>query len=476
MRAKRASACFPVILAAGFVAVLLAGAGCDEIDRPGEPEQARFEAYETFPTSLHATAEGMRTVFNMDGEGPYDDGFGTHTGKDYETMGCKMCHEWGSFVPRPPRDTCDACHLDNRETEDHTCYACHKRQFLMNDPSKLAESDVHRSMGMTCVECHKLEELHGDGTPYKSQFEVSDETRVTCQDCHTKIRSTASHDAHLDAEGNRKLDCSACHSRTVMACYNCHLDHGSVHQGMKKDWLFLMNDDRTGRVRAATFQSVSTHNSLTSVDKFIGFAPFEAHTTMPRGRECDACHGNTNAAIDDFNTNGSIKVTEWDTTTTPHDLWKLDGVIPVIGPDASGDERMIFDYLEYDPDGDSWSELVTTGDTAVQHIYGSHLTDAQLACLTAPKFPDPSITRIWPKHGDPAGGYTLTILGRGFWSKSEVTIGGTDATNVVVVNSWKITCEVPSGTSDTDVDVVVDNYPTEPTAPEDTLVDGFHYD
>ena len=198
--------------------LLIALPGCFQADRPLEPEAERWDATATFPESLHATAEGMRTVFNMDGDGPYDKGFGTFSGRDYEAMGCKNCHEWGAFAPRPPRDTCNSCHQENRQAENDTCYSCHKRQFLMNDATKLNEPDVHRTLKMTCVECHKLEQLHGDGTKYMSQFEVSDATRVVCQDCHSKIKSSASHDAHIDAGGNRTLDCSACHTKTVVAC------------------------------------------------------------------------------------------------------------------------------------------------------------------------------------------------------------------------------------------------------------------
>jgi len=81
-----------------------------------------------------------------------------------------------------------------------------------------------------------------------------------------------------------------------------------------------------------------------------------------------------------------------------------------------------------------------------------------------------AVTSIDPATGVEAGGTEVTITGTGFESGATVTIGGSAAPSVIVVNSTTITCTTPSGTEG-DVDVVVTNPDTESA----TLVAGFEY-
>ncbi|WP_339617195.1 LamG-like jellyroll fold domain-containing protein [uncultured Gilvimarinus sp.] len=80
-----------------------------------------------------------------------------------------------------------------------------------------------------------------------------------------------------------------------------------------------------------------------------------------------------------------------------------------------------------------------------------------------------SVDSIDPATGSGAGGTAVAIYGRGFASGAAVTIGGTAATSVVVVDSATITAVTPAGTAGA-VDVVV-------TVDGDsaTLVNGFEY-
>src|SRR5207244_2514539 len=60
--------------------------------------------------------------------------------------------------------------------------------------------------------------------------------------------------------------------------------------------------------------------------------------------------------------------------------------------------------------------------------------------------------------GKTASGTLITnITGTGFQTGATVTIGGTLATSVVVVNSTTITCTAPSGTTGAARDIVVLN-------------------
>ncbi|MCO6367841.1 hypothetical protein GBO34_00750 [Roseivirga pacifica] len=60
----------------------------------------------------------------------------------------------------------------------------------------------------------------------------------------------------------------------------------------------------------------------------------------------------------------------------------------------------------------------------------------------------PVIDNISPLAAGTAGGTSITITGREFTGTTEVTLGGTACTNVVVVNDRKITCDTPAKAAD----------------------------
>jgi hypothetical protein len=86
------------------------------------------------------------------------------------------------------------------------------------------------------------------------------------------------------------------------------------------------------------------------------------------------------------------------------------------------------------------------------------------------QLPAPSITSIAPTSGLTTGGTAVTITGSNFVSGATVTVGGTAATNVVVVNSTTITAKVPAHAVGP-ADVIVKN----PDGQLDTLTSGFVY-
>jgi hypothetical protein len=83
--------------------------------------------------------------------------------------------------------------------------------------------------------------------------------------------------------------------------------------------------------------------------------------------------------------------------------------------------------------------------------------------------PVPTVTGIVLTYGPTAGGTNVTITGNGFVNGATVTIGGTPATNVIVVNDTTITATTPAGTAGAR-DVIV----TTPNG-SGTLPNGFHY-
>jgi len=119
-----------------------------------------------FSNSLHYTGEGMRYWYEEAG------GFMAQTGIPYmsDQLDCKNCHV----------QSCDQCHAWMEEDKyqysattakdmDNTCLPCHKREKATYNIGKASNTlDVHIAGGMTCMDCHSAEEVHGDGTFYHS--------------------------------------------------------------------------------------------------------------------------------------------------------------------------------------------------------------------------------------------------------------------------------------------------------------------
>ncbi|HEY6329495.1 MAG TPA: IPT/TIG domain-containing protein, partial [Blastocatellia bacterium] len=84
--------------------------------------------------------------------------------------------------------------------------------------------------------------------------------------------------------------------------------------------------------------------------------------------------------------------------------------------------------------------------------------------------PPPSLSSISPNSGSTAGGTSVTISGSAFQSGLSVTIGGSVATGVTVVNSTTITASTPSGSAGT-ANVTVTN----PDGQSATLASAFTY-
>lgn len=73
----------------------------------------------------------------------------------------------------------------------------------------------------------------------------------------------------------------------------------------------------------------------------------------------------------------------------------------------------------------------------------------------------PTVTSVTPAGGDVAGGNSVTITGTGFFQSTNVEFGsGNQCTNIVVVDSTTITCDVPAVGAST-VDVIVTNIDTQ---------------
>ena len=322
------------------------------VEDPGPPGPVQ-----TFPTSLHATVRGMRTV--------YEEGYLALTEVPYDTpnLGCGNCH--APAIQNLPR-RCESCHLvPGEKVADSTCIGCHSRQ--KTSAAIGLYPDVHLQAGMHCMDCHSTREMHGDGTEYASMWDEG-ATDTRCENCHQKPDSV-SHQVHGD-----KLDCTACHVKSAVSCFSCHFDSQvdqgkKIHAGALHGWTFLVN--RNGKVRSGGFQSLTFRNA----NRYVRWAPFHDHTVTAQPRQCGDCHNN--AAVQEYKANGTIRLTWWDPDAPEGQpkLKNLQGVIPVVAG------KMRFQFMVND--GTSWvpmSEGVVAPD---QETFWScsGLTDAQMTKL-----------------------------------------------------------------------------------------------
>jgi len=88
----------------------------------------------------------------------------------------------------------------------------------------------------------------------------------------------------------------------------------------------------------------------------------------------------------------------------------------------------------------------------------------------SPAPPAPVVNTVTPNSGPPVGGTSITISGSNFQTNATVSLGGSFASSVSVVNSSTITALTPGHAAGM-VDVVVTN----PGGPSGTLTNGFVY-
>ena len=310
-----------------------------------------------FSKSLHHTGEGMRYWYEEQG------GFMDITKIPYNELDCKNCHV----------KNCDACHAQKigdtslfsvakAYNMDETCLPCHSREGLTFKMGReKGNLDVHIDKGMVCANCHKGEDVHGNGTLHKTMRDVQ-AVKVSCATCHTADKEIVAHDVHGD-----KLDCSACHVDNTIACMNCHFDT-FLETGSRKgnffpmqDWTLLINYN--GKVTAATAMSMVYKD-----EKFVLYAPYFTHAIKAKGKNCVECHANP--AMKLIQDGKSVpmmafkdgKVVNWE------------GVAPVVP------EKLEWVYLN--KVGDKWVAIENDEAEKVQFVgYGTPLTKEQLESL-----------------------------------------------------------------------------------------------
>jgi hypothetical protein len=320
-------------------------------------------------------------------------GFESFTNVPIADLGCTSCHgptdANGDPYPDPYEPGCVDCHATNSgfEVSQDQCLSCHGRQKTVIQA--LGYSDVHRTAGFVCWDCHGDIDMHGDGmTEFDTMFQTDGTTQ--CEDCHSPL--PPEHAAYDPHDGD--LHCSACHEQTVISCYNCHFE-SQVESHVKRakqplhDFVILANRESDGKVGTISFQSLTYQG-----DSFAAFGPFTGHTITLEGRGCTDCHvnlGGTNEAILQYNDTGQIKFAAWDDENKV--LSWLHGVVPM---PADYQESFRMDFLTYTgdtsdpPPGDPnlWTGIGEDTWDGHQMFFATPLTLDQMAALGFEAPPD----------------------------------------------------------------------------------------
>ena len=350
-------------------------------------------AQANFSTSLHATRQGKVTAYAKE-----NGGMELITGIPMDSLACLKCHSTTGLYPDGTAinsatyaPSCQDCHnfATGSAVDQQTCYNCHNRQVYEKQlyPDTEANGDVHRKKGMTCMSCHKKDEMHGDGNTYSSWLDEG-ASKTKCIDCHplSGLSSNTSHDTHAKTE---KVDCLACHTTSIVSCTNCHFETllaTGKNRPLKKIKGFELLIKRNGKVTTGTFMTY-TYDGKTDVI----IAPFRSHLIQKNARTCIDCHvnmGGTVAAIQEYNADGQITMTKWDegnkTINTPS------GVVPI---PSDWKTSLKFDFATYDgdvmnltSDPTKWRYITSNVDN-IHMYYSEPLDNSTLTKLGFTKLP-----------------------------------------------------------------------------------------
>jgi hypothetical protein len=346
---------------------------------------------DNFETSLHYTLKGKETWYNAE-----NGGFENWTGVPIEQLGCLKCHgphdangdpypdDWFAF-----EQSCIDCHQveGGGVVVEEQCFTCHAQQdFEMN---LFGYADAHRDEGMLCWDCHGPEDMMGDGTVYDSLL-APGAIKADCEsaDCHPPGSLSEQHDEYDPEELHHgTIHCNACHTQSVIGCFNCHLDsvvESNVYRWQQpiNGFTMLLNRHRDNKLSSGAFHGITYQG-----DAFLAVAPYRAHTNLKEARACTECHNNLgghNPTIEEYNSTGIIQFTEWDEDAGV--LTWNQGLVPI---PVDWYKRMKFDFLEYDGAttdplvfGDpNWSKIGKTTPDGTMMLYASPLSVHQMRSM-----------------------------------------------------------------------------------------------
>lgn len=296
-----------------------------------------------YSKSLHITLTGFKKALEVRGgaksQPALETMFGFHCSDCHAT--CGDCHvsqpavvggglfNGHNFEKTPPMvESCASCHgcqLGNEYLGKHT-----------NLPA-----DVHFSQGgMTCMDCHSGQELHGElddcstchsgpeGAlipPVEHRYDGMQVPR--CETCHATV-TTGQDQVEMHKMHGAQLSCQVCHSISYVNCYGCHvaLDQSTNQPVFDLDSVYLTfligRNNRQSYDRPYSYVPVRhipvTPDSFifygenllpnfTSLPTWVYATPHNIQRNTPQNASCAACHGNSEL----FLTIDKINQEEW---------------------------------------------------------------------------------------------------------------------------------------------------------------------
>jgi hypothetical protein len=187
-----------------------------------------------------------------------------------------------------------ANHRFQKKNEDKTCAACHGgRVYAEYTGRDSGVRDIHFEKGMKCLDCHKAQELHGDGTKAESKGNVKG--KPSCTDCHKMSSSPQNGKVHKQHAS--KTSCQACHVASgYNQCSSCH-----IGKGAQQTQAFILGRDPQNKDRLVTLRMTPVARDtfaakgilMDNYDRIANFWTAPIHNIRKktaRTRTCGPCH------------------------------------------------------------------------------------------------------------------------------------------------------------------------------------------
>jgi hypothetical protein len=268
-------------------------------DDPRVCGECHQDISKNYTSSLHYTTEGLRTGIQGRLSAAEKKSFDE---KVFE-QSCRTCHaSCGDCHVKGPRVSGISIglirgHKFVRKDEGKTCAMCHGGRVYPEFTGEYGGyPDVHYQNGMVCVDCHKVEELHGDSPPRPvSMRDVKQ--KPSCTSCHPtgqekNEKARSAHIAHKD-----RLSCSACHaSAPYRNCYGCHLGKGGTSKPgfflgkSPRDWKTVVTLRHVPTARDTFLSAGIKMESYDALPNYWESVPHNTRKRTERTRSCSACH------------------------------------------------------------------------------------------------------------------------------------------------------------------------------------------
>lgn len=252
----------------------------------------------TYTLSLHYTNAGMKNGvaarFSAAEKKAYDS-------KVFE-QSCRSCHaSCGDCHVKSPvvggvNTGLLASHAFVRKDESKTCALCHGGRVYPEFTGEYGGSpDVHYRKGMTCMDCHTADQMHGNGKAYAGRRDV--ENKPSCAACHPAGSETTEEAKSAHSDHGDRVSCTACHVGTgYRQCASCHLGEGATSN---PSIVLGMNPRKEGQLTTLrliptvrkTFEPAGVAQSnFDSLPNYWDAVPHNVKKRTERTRDCALCH------------------------------------------------------------------------------------------------------------------------------------------------------------------------------------------